>query len=476
MTSNIMIIDDSPIDRMVIRQILEKNLLDINVFEAEEGVDINEKLILLNINMCILDIMMPGKDGFSVLKDMKEDSFVNDIPVIVCTGINDKQAIEKALTLGAYDYFSKPLSEEVMKVSLPLKVRNAIELMKRNKEIFYLSYYDALTGLYNRRFYEEELKRVNTAENLPISIIMADINGLKLINDTFGHDKGDILLKKAALAIKNACRMKDIVARWGGDEFIILMPKTGKEEVQGIIRRMKDKYSSEKVSSIDVSISFGWDTKATFEVDIAKILKSAEDYMYRNKTLEAEKTRSNMINNIMNTLQEKNCREESHSKRVSEICEEIGKVMNLSDIELGKLKVAGLLHDIGNIAIDEGILNNSGKLTNQEWNEVKRHPAIGYRILCSSNEMLELATYILSHHEKWDGTGYPKGLKGEAIPLISRIISIADSYDAMNSERFYRRALSKKVILEEFEKNAGIQFDPEIVKIFVEKILGKLCN
>lgn len=471
-----MIIDDSPIDRKVIRRILENNLSNINVFEAENGVNINEKLILNNIDMCILDILMPIKDGFSVLKDMKEDYYLKDIPVIVCTGINDKQAIVKALTMGAYDYFSKPLSEEVMKVSLPLKAKNAIELMKRNKEISYLSYHDALTGLYNRRFYEDELKKLNIVKNMPISIVMADINGLKLINDTFGHAKGDMLLKKATQTIENGCRAEDIVARWGGDEIIILMPKTNEEEVEKVVKKIKDRCLQERVSSIDLSIAFGWDTKKTFEIDIATVLKNAEDYMYRNKTLESESTRSNMINTIMNTLQEKNPREEMHSKRVSEICEQIGKAMNLSDTDLKKLRVTGLLHDIGKIAIEEGILNKPGRLTEGEWNEVKRHPAIGYRILSTSNEMLELSEIILAHHEKWDGTGYPRGLRGEAIPRISRIIATADSYDAMTSERTYRSALSEEVALEEIKNNAGIQFDPEIARVFVEKVLRKTWN
>jgi diguanylate cyclase (GGDEF)-like protein/putative nucleotidyltransferase with HDIG domain len=475
-TSNIMIIDDSPIDRKVIRQIIEKNLPSVNVFEAEDGVNIHEKLISENIDMCILDIMMPIKDGFTVLKDMKEHCLLKDIPVIVCTGINDSQAIVKALTLGAYDYFSKPLSEEVMKVSLPLKVRNAIELMKRNREISYLSYHDALTGLYNRRVYEEELKKINTIENLPISIIMADINGLKLINDTFGHDKGDMLLKRASLTIENSCRTQDIVARWGGDEFVILMPKTTEEEAEKIVKAIKDQCSNEKKSSIDVSIAFGWHTKKTLDEDITKTLKNAEDNMYRNKSLESESTRSNMINAIMNTLQEKNPREEMHSKRVSEICGEIGRAMNLSDIDLKKLKVAGLLHDIGKIAIGEGILNKPGKLTQLEWNEIERHPAIGYRILSTSHEMLELAEFILAHHEKWDGTGYPRGLKGETIPKIARIIAIADSYDAMTSERAYRSALSEDIVLEEIRKNAAIQFDPKIAKVFVERVLKKPWN
>jgi len=471
MSSNIMIIDDSPIDRKVIRKILENKLHDIKVLETEDGLNLNEKLVSNNIHMCILDIMMPVKDGFQVLQDMKNDSSVADIPVIVCTGIEDKQAIEKALLLGAYDYFSKPLSEEAMKISMPLKVKNAIELMKKTEGVSYLSYHDVLTGLYNRRFYEEEINRMNTEKNLPISIIMGDINGLKLVNDAFGHAKGDKLLKVAAATIQGMCRMDDIVARWGGDEFIILLPNTKKAEAAEIVKRIKDLYSQKQVKGIDGSISFGWDTKGNVDEDIIKVLKNAEDYMYRNKTLEQESVRSNMINAIITTLHEKNPREERHSNRVSEICQKIGSVLGLSEIEVHKLKVGGLLHDIGKIAIEEGILNKPGKLTAQEWDEIKRHPEIGYRILSSSHEMLDVTECILSHHEKWDGTGYPKGLKGEEIPRIARIIGLADSYDAMTSERSYRKALSEEVVLREIRENAGIHFDPEIARIFVEKVL-----
>ena len=473
MISNILIVDDSPLDRQIIKQILEKRLSDIQVFEAGDGLEINQQLLSNGIHMCILDIMMPGKDGFQILRELKEDSRVADLPVIVCTGLEDKQAVEKALTLGAYDYFSKPLSEEDMKTSLPLKVKNAIELRKRNDEIVYLSYHDFLTELYNRRFCEEEFGRLDIESNLPISIIVGDINGLKLMNDAFGHDIGDKLLKKAARVMQDACRVDDIVARWSGDEFIAFLPRTKNEEAADIAQRMKDLYSLEGVKGVHTSISFGWDTKCALEDEIIKVFKNAEDAMYRNKTLENESMRSKMIDAIIHVLHEKNPREERHSKRVSKICQDLGRALGLSDIDIKKLKVAGLLHDIGKIAIEDNILNKEGKLTEHEWEEIMRHPSIGCRILSTSHEMLELAEYIVAHHEKWDGTGYPKGIKEEAIPRMARIISLADSYDAMTNERPYRKALSEEIAIEEIRKNAGVQFEPDLARVFIVKVLGK---
>jgi len=298
---------------------------------------------------------------------------------------------------------------------------------------------------------------------------MGDVNGLKLVNDAFGHDEGDEILKKAAKSIQDACRLEDIVARWGGDEFVILLPKTKPQQAEAITKKIRELYSKEQVSGLVLGISFGWSTKTNSSENIFEVLKSAEDSMYRNKFLEVASSRSHMISTIITTLHEKNPREENHSKRVSEICQEIGKAMGLSDFELRKLRASGLLHDIGKIAIEEVILNKQEKLTEQEWNQIKRHPEIGYRILSSSSEMLELAECILCHHERWDGTGYPKGLKKEAIPKNARIIAIADSYDAITSERPYRNAQSREVAIEEIKKNAGIQFDPEISKIFIEK-------
>jgi HD-GYP domain-containing protein (c-di-GMP phosphodiesterase class II) len=150
----------------------------------------------------------------------------------------------------------------------------------------------------------------------------------------------------------------------------------------------------------------------------------------------------------------------------------MGKVLGLPDDEVRELKTVGLLHDIGKVAIEEGILNKNGKLTTEEMEEIKKHPEIGYRILSTVNELAEMAEYVLAHHERWDGLGYPKGLKGEEIPKQSLIIAIADTYDAMVSERSYRKALTKEDAVRELIKGAGTQFSKEYVEIFVEKVVN----
>jgi len=352
--------------------------------------------------------------------------------------------------------------------------RNIEERKRAEKEILYLSYHDQLTGLYNRRFYEEELARLDVERNLPLTLVLGDVNGLKLINDSFGHAMGDELLKKVAEVLRKGCRADDIIARLGGDEFVIILPKMDVLEAEKVINRLNVLSLEERVGSINISISFGYENKTNIEVKIEEIFKKAEDRMYKKKLFESPSMRGKTIQAIINTLNEKNKREEAHSHRVSLFCEKMGQALNLSEGEIQELKTVGLLHDIGKIAINETILNKPGKLTDDEWKEIKRHPEIGYRILSTVNDMSDIASYVLYHHERWDGKGYPKGLKGEDISLQARIIAIADTYDAMTSERSYRSALPEAIVIEELQKNAGIQFDPKLVRVFIEKVLGTI--
>lgn len=338
---------------------------------------------------------------------------------------------------------------------------------KYEASILYLSYNDALTGLYNRRFYTERLNEYKDAKFNPISLILCDINGLKIMNDAFGHDAGDDLLIEVSTLLKQLFSDKGYVCRIGGDEFVVLLPNTELRNAQYHLEKMKRILASKFIHGMSVSVSFGISSKESDE-KLEDVFRTVEEQMYKNKLFEVSSHRSESIKTILNTLHEKNPREEKHSKRVSDICIQIGKKLHMKSEELQLLKAISNLHDIGKIAIDEAILNKPGKLTDAEWEIIKRHPEIGYRIISTSPEYAEIAYDILSHHEKWDGTGYPRALSGQNIPIRARIISIADAYDAMVSERPYRKSLTHEEAITEIKKHSGTQFDPNLVKVFLE--------
>jgi len=357
-------------------------------------------------------------------------------------------------------------------IGVVLVFRDATEKKKKLAEIEYLSYHDHLTGLYNRRHCDDEMRKYNLPETNPITLIMADINGLKLTNDAFGHQAGDVILTKVANILKRECRAEDIVSRVGGDEFAILLPKTDAEHADVLISRINQAIESEKIENITLSVSIGYAVKNEMD-DINEVFRQAEDEMYRRKLSERSSMRSKTITIIMNTLYDKSSREMGHASRVSEICESIAVELGFDKNDVEQIKIAGLMHDIGKIGIDETILNCHGNLNQAEWLQIEKHPEIGYRILSSVNEFSIIANDVLCHHEKWDGTGYPRGLTGEQIPLHARIITIADAFDAMTSERSYCKTLSEDNAIHELCKFASCQFDPRIAKVFVEKVLKK---
>lgn len=371
------------------------------------------------------------------------------------------------------EYFSYPQYRDGKIVGVVVTFFDISDRKRSEAEITYLSYHDQLTGLYNRRFYEAELRRLDTPDNLPLTVAVADMNGLKLVNDSLGHAVGDELLVKAAAALARGCRSSDIVARLGGDEFVILLPRTDSAAAEQIIRRIRDITAGEAAGAVTVSLSFGYGTKRAAAEPIEEVFKKADDLMYRNKLLEKPAFLGKMLATIVATLYQKNAMEESHSRKVAELCRLMGEALGLPAGDIEELGELGLLHDIGKIAIPDEVITKPGALTDSEWAEVRRHPEIGYRILSTVNHLSAIAEYVLAHHERWDGGGYPKGAHGTEIPLPARIVHIADAYDAMTSARTYRRTMTAAEAAEELRQGAGRQFDPALVEIFVEKVLGR---
>jgi diguanylate cyclase (GGDEF)-like protein len=352
-------------------------------------------------------------------------------------------------------------------------LRNANEEIDFQKEeITFTDCHDKLTGLYNRNFFEEEKKRLNTERQLPVSIVVGDVNGLKLINYGFGHEKGDEVLVEVTKILKKCCREKDIISRIGGGEFSIFLPRTDSQAAQKVCTRI---YAACKGctllgSKIYPSISLGYATKMTEKQTLDDILMAAEKSMSKKKLLERESAHNAIIASLKAIMFEKSQNTEEHAGRMVQLSRAIGLDMSLSDDQLNELALLTILHDIGKVSVPTAILSKKGKLSDEEWAIIRRHPEAGFRIAQASSDLAPIANYILCHHERWDGKGYPQGLSGIEIPLLSRIVAVVDSFDAMTNDRSYRTAMSKEEAIEEIRKNSGTQFDPEISQLFIKLI------
>ena len=344
----------------------------------------------------------------------------------------------------------------------------SLRRLKAEERMRYLSWHDALTGLYNRHFLEAEMQRLDTERQLPISIIMADLNGLKLVNDTYGHSTGDLMLHRAADILKDNFRTEDIIARWGGDEIVICLPQTDDKTAQAILPRIKKQCSKAYIEDIPISMALGLAVKGDPGKNIFTVFKEAEDNMYKNKLTESRSGKSSTVKALLKTLADKSFETEVHAQRMQKTALVIGENLGLVDSELRRLSLLISLHDIGKINIPEELLVKKDELTDKEWEIIKKHPETGFRIARATEEFAHVAEDILAHHEQWDGSGYPHGLKGEEIPLLARITAIADAYEVMSSGRPYNKALSPADIVAEFNKCAGIQFDPELVNLFLK--------
>lgn len=343
-----------------------------------------------------------------------------------------------------------------------------------NEEIVFLNYTDILTGLNNRAYMEKIFRVMDDAKDINYHIIMGDINGLKLTNDAFGYLEGDRLLYLVSKILKESSETDDIISRWGGDAFIILIKNKTRDYTMKLMETIKDRCENETEFHFKISIALGSAGSYEEASNAESVMGLAEKRMYRNKLLEDRSVRSSTICSLLRTLHEKHSETKEHTMRIKDLSVKLGKRIGLSKEKLDELEILSTLHDIGKIGIPEHILMKPSKLTDEEWCIMKTHSEIGYRIASSTPELAHIANYILAHHERYDGTGYPNKLKGEEIPLLSRIISIADSYDVMTHKRVYKQAFEKEYVVEELKRCSGTQFDPILVKEFIALIEEKL--
>lgn len=348
------------------------------------------------------------------------------------------------------------------------QVAMAIKRKQDEAHLQYLSFRDAITGLYNRRYFEEEMRRMDKRRNGSVGLIILDVDGLKLVNDIFGHDCGDIQLVHVAKLLTNSFRERDVIARIGGDEYAILLHDADIAALTAVCERVQ---KSILIGNLDnkppLSLSIGFAVSDDTKMPMREIFKQADNNMYREKLSGGQNGRSAIVKAIMKLLEKLDFIAEGHADRVQRIVVDLGEKCEMTGESMANLRLFAQFHDVGKVGILNNILFKPGLLTTEELKEIRRHSEIGHRIARSSPDLYPIADLILKHHEWWNGTGYPLGLVGKAIPLECRILAIADAYDAMTSDRPYRKAMNHETAIAELTRCAGIQFDPELVNKFI---------
>lgn len=357
-------------------------------------------------------------------------------------------------------------------------IMDITERKKAESNLKYMSFHDSLTGLYNRNFFETEMTRLQDGRSRPVGIITCDLDGLKLINDSLGHQSGDEMIINAAEVLRNSFRSSDIIARIGGDEFAVLLPETDWNTARELTRRLREAVEeyNEGNPRISLSLSIGFAVSNLSPIDMQALFREADDRMYQEKALSDDSGCSELFREISGALETTYFINEKHSERIKELATSLALAVNMPEEGINDLVLLAQFHDLGKVAISDRILFKPGPLTEQEMLEMREHSKIGYRIAKSVPKLSHIAEWIGTHHERWDGRGYPRGLQGEEIPLPCRILAIADAYDAMISERPYSKGISPKKALKELKNNAGTQFDPYLVDQFVEIIETSSIN
>ena len=365
---------------------------------------------------------------------------------------------------------SEVLDDNNNKIGTLILFTDVSELQHTLNQLEYVGSHDDLTGVYNRYFFQLQLQTMDTPKNFPLAVIVGDINGLKYVNDTFGHSAGDSLLVEAAELLINAFDQRSIVCRIGGDEFVILVANSNTNDIQSSINKLESRVFSYSNDDQNIGISLDYAIKKDNKSSLQQVFKEADANMYLKKVMSGASSRDNNLQLLQKILSGKDIETNDHLNRTSHLAMKFASKLELDHSQTNDLILLSQLHDIGKTVIPDNILFKPASLDKKEWDIMKSHSLKGYEIMSASPTLKGISKYILHHHEHYDGSGYPLGLSGNQIPYLSRIITIIDAYDVMTNIRVYKKAMTSENAIAELKRCSNTQFDPELVSQFVDLV------
>jgi PAS domain S-box-containing protein len=440
----ILIVDDTPAGRDTLTALLMVEKYEI--LTAADGYEAIEKAEVYQPDLILLDVMMPGMDGFEVCRRLRADKLLSEVPIVLVTALDDRASKLQGLEAGADDFITKPID----RAELRARVRTIVRLNRFRKKL-------------------EERDRFERLVDLsPDGIITTSTEGVvQLANQAAAEILG--VEKNTSLEGKNVLDfMSTSDASVSGEHFSKLLNE------DGVNQRFESSFTQSNEKSVPVEIHAGlirWGDQAQIQMIFHDITdQKMAEYRLKLAYTSLEDALEDTISGWARALELRDHETEGHSRRVTELTISIARKLNFDDIQLKHIRRGAMLHDIGKIGVPDQILLAPRKLTDEEWCIMRKHPEYGFQILSPILFLVPALPIPVYHHEKWNGSGYPQGLKGNDIPLEARIFAIVDVYDALSSNRPYHAAWPKDKVIEFIQSQVGIHFDPEVVKVFLEVI------